>query len=108
MYIDQRFYSCSVELRTAQSDPGPNTSSRKGKGKEVIRQDSPEHGIVLIAHDQNVQRMFDELRIPWGVQYEIARGITSGRWDWEEVTRDKLKCLRPRGAYQLIRKCQRG
>lgn len=41
-----------------------------------------------------VQAWLDELRIPWGVQYEIARGVSSARWKWNAVTKEKLKKLR--------------
>ena len=49
---------------------------------------------TIIAHDFDVQKLFDGLHIAWGVQYEIARGITDGRWTWKDVTADKLEKLK--------------
>lgn len=50
--------------------------------------------LVEIAHDRTAQALFDTLDIPWGVQYEIARGVLNGEWDWAAVTRDRLLQLR--------------
>lgn len=36
----------------------------------------------------------DNNEIAWGTQYEIARGVSSGRWLWTDVTDDKLRQLR--------------
>lgn len=36
----------------------------------------------------------DRQHLPWGVQYEIARGVSDRRWKWEDVTRDKISALR--------------
>jgi len=27
----------------------------------------------------------DQLDLSWGVQYELARGVTLRKWDWDEV-----------------------
>ncbi|KAJ3558083.1 hypothetical protein NM688_g1122 [Phlebia brevispora] len=43
-------------------------------------------GIVCIAHERSVQAKMDRLRVSWGAQYEIARGVCNGWWTWEEVT----------------------
>lgn len=60
--------------------------------------------VSIIAHDTDVQKLFDGLHIAWGVQYEIARGITDGRWTWEDVTADKLEKLKgPKNAQQAYR-----
>ncbi|TFY61555.1 hypothetical protein EVJ58_g4443 [Rhodofomes roseus] len=48
----------------------------------------------IIAHDRKVQQMMDVKRISWGVQYELARGVCSGRWQWNDVTAKKLDTLR--------------
>ncbi|GJE89654.1 RNA dependent RNA polymerase-domain-containing protein [Phanerochaete sordida] len=74
-------------LRTAQFDPGPSKA-------KAIKDEPPDTGIYIIAHNDKVQVWFDELRIPWGVQYEIARGIGLDRWSWTTITREKLKKLR--------------
>ena len=41
--------------------------------------------IAIIAHDSRIQKLFDEQQISWGVQYELARGITAGQWTWEAI-----------------------
>ncbi|KAK7450551.1 hypothetical protein VKT23_012860 [Stygiomarasmius scandens] len=49
------------------------------------------HGTELpvyqIAHNQDVQRLFDHLEkpVPWGTQFELARGVTAEEWTWEDV-----------------------
>lgn len=35
----------------------------------------------------------DQLNLSWGTQYELARGVSIGIWEWEDVTRDKLRAL---------------
>lgn len=55
-------------------------------------------GVAIIAHNTEVQRWFDELRIPWGAQYEVARGVTDGRWSWSDVTRAKVGQLQGKNA----------
>jgi hypothetical protein len=47
----------------------------------------------IIAHDNDVQKLFDSLRITYGVQYELARGVSNNWWKWSDVTRDKLRSL---------------
>ncbi|KAF9011305.1 RNA dependent RNA polymerase-domain-containing protein [Cyathus striatus] len=39
----------------------------------------------IIAHCDETQKLLDEKQIAWGVQYELARGITHGRWTWKDV-----------------------
>lgn len=47
---------------------------------------------VIIAHDKETQAILDQYKISWGTQYELARGVTSGTWKWEEV-KSKVKDL---------------
>lgn len=47
---------------------------------------------TIIAHDKETQALLDHYRISWGTQYELARGVSSGAWKWEEV-RQKIKDL---------------
>lgn len=47
----------------------------------------------IVSHNRKVQRMMDGLQIPWSAQWEIARGANEGRWNWEDVTYDKLTKL---------------
>jgi len=44
-----------------------------------------ELGVAVIAHDDRVQRLLDDGRIEWGVQYELARGVSAGNWTWDAV-----------------------
>jgi len=39
----------------------------------------------IIAHDARVQTAMDQKQIAWGVQWELARGVTLGAWKWEDV-----------------------
>ncbi|KAK7695210.1 hypothetical protein QCA50_002400 [Cerrena zonata] len=48
----------------------------------------------VIAHDKDVQKEMDRHQLPWGVQYEIARGVSDRRWKWADVTWDKIRMLR--------------
>lgn len=51
-------------------------------------------GIHLISHCDRAQHEMDQRKIAWGVQYEIARGVTCGSWSWGDVTAEKLNLLR--------------
>lgn len=51
-------------------------------------------GVVLIAHSPEAQHLMDQLGIAWGVQYEIARGVSRGWWSWSDVTLPNLEKLR--------------
>ncbi|KAH9923676.1 RNA dependent RNA polymerase-domain-containing protein [Fomitopsis serialis] len=50
--------------------------------------------ISIIAHDREVQHSMDAKRISWGVQYELARGVSGGRWQWSDVTEERLNRLK--------------
>ncbi|GLB43650.1 putative RNA-dependent RNA polymerase [Lyophyllum shimeji] len=52
---------------------------------------------VIIAHDKEVQPLMDEAGIAWGVQYEIAHGISRGYWQWSDV-KAKLAQLKGKDA----------
>ncbi|KAI0370069.1 hypothetical protein BV20DRAFT_1075995 [Pilatotrama ljubarskyi] len=52
------------------------------------------HNLQVIAHSSDVQALMDELFIPWGVQYELARGVSRGWLSWSDVTRARLEGLR--------------
>lgn len=58
----------------------------------------------VVAFDDKVQTMMDDKQISWGVQWELARGV-SGRdnlgqlqswWRWSDVTRERLDKLKGR------------
>jgi RNA-dependent RNA polymerase len=36
----------------------------------------------------------ERLKIPWGVQFELARGVLAERWTWEHVTESVLERLK--------------
>ena len=89
--------------RTVQSDPSIHRKAAvpniKSESKHQIKHEpKAEPGVYIISHDNTVQAWFDEYRIPWGVQYEIARGVSAGSWTWEAVTREKLSKLRGRNS----------
>jgi RNA-dependent RNA polymerase len=35
----------------------------------------------------------ERLKIPWGVQYELARGVLAEKWSWDDVTVRRLEQL---------------
>ena len=39
----------------------------------------------IIAHNAHIQALLDKEQISWGTQFELARGVTTGRWTWDEV-----------------------
>ncbi|KAI0640255.1 RNA dependent RNA polymerase-domain-containing protein [Trametes polyzona] len=51
-------------------------------------------GVCIIAHSARPQALMDNMGIEWGVQYEIARGVSRGWWTWDDVTEARLKELR--------------
>ena len=42
-------------------------------------------GTCIVAHSKDAQRLFDTIPLSWGVQYEIARGVSRDLWSWETV-----------------------
>ena len=49
---------------------------------------------VLLVHNEEAQARMDDLRLPWGVQYELARGVGNGWWTWDQVVRADLNRLK--------------
>lgn len=47
----------------------------------------------MVAYDPTAQQLMDGFDIAWGTQYEIARGVSDGRWRWADVTAAKLRQL---------------
>jgi hypothetical protein len=47
----------------------------------------------IICHSERAQNLMERLKISWGVQYELARGVLAGRWTWDDATIDVLKQL---------------
>lgn len=48
---------------------------------------------IIVAHDKAAVALMDMLDIAWGVQYEIARGVSCELWKWSDVTEDRLSLL---------------
>lgn len=40
----------------------------------------------ILCHSPAVQRHMERLKISWGVQYELARGVLAEKWTWANVT----------------------
>lgn len=88
----------SVSEPTTSSSSGtvPTSSSSASHGFSATASfpdSSTSTRIYHVAHDGLVQSILDELKIEWGVQWEIARGITTGSWAWHDITREKLEKL---------------
>jgi RNA-dependent RNA polymerase len=45
----------------------------------------------------------ERLKIPWGVQFELARGVLAERWTWEQVTESVLQQLKGSNAQAVPR-----
>ncbi|KAI0673977.1 RNA dependent RNA polymerase-domain-containing protein [Trametes maxima] len=60
---------------------------------ELVTSPAPCDGVHIIAHSASVQRLFDELNVAWGVQYELARGVSRGWWTWDDITHSYAKDL---------------
>ena len=52
-----------------------------------------ELGFQILAHNNEVQKKLDDMSISWGVQYELARGVTANLWTWEEIQTEHLQKL---------------
>ncbi|KAF8215655.1 RNA dependent RNA polymerase-domain-containing protein [Mycena galopus ATCC 62051] len=53
------------------------------------------HGSALekhvIVHSKEVQKLFDSRGVALGVQWELARGVSTGKWTWEEIETRMMK-----------------
>lgn len=47
----------------------------------------------VIAHDRDAVIRMNAWNIAWGVQYEIARGVSQKLWTWDDVTDERLEML---------------
>ncbi|KAI0088874.1 RNA dependent RNA polymerase-domain-containing protein [Irpex rosettiformis] len=68
----------------------PSPPATPSKGKDVPIPPGPVlkksgNGYFVIAHDRMVQELMDNYKLPWGVQYELGRGVTKGVWTWDDV-----------------------
>ncbi|RPD82709.1 hypothetical protein L226DRAFT_35401 [Lentinus tigrinus ALCF2SS1-7] len=82
-------FASTVGLRT----PASSSARRLEDIRRALDDSKPAGGVCVIAHSKEVQKLFDRMHISWAVQYEIARGVSLGWWDWDEVTAEKLKLL---------------
>ncbi|PCH34325.1 hypothetical protein WOLCODRAFT_135643 [Wolfiporia cocos MD-104 SS10] len=88
--------------RSATMPEPPKTSAtpiRRSRTLSVIEDAlsdtyvTPQDGVVIIAHSGTIQKLMDDMRIAWGVQYELARGVCREEWAWHDVTKSKLEQL---------------
>ncbi|THH18623.1 hypothetical protein EW146_g2394 [Bondarzewia mesenterica] len=71
-------------------EPNPSTTTLD----DILGTGPLQLDVRLIAHSDAVQREMDARKIAWGVQFEIARGVSCGDWKWEQVTTTKLDHLK--------------
>jgi hypothetical protein len=57
----------------------------------------------IICHSKTVQERMEQLKISWGVQYELARGVLAERWTWDDITDNVLRQLRGSNAQAASR-----
>ncbi|KAA1474046.1 hypothetical protein DENSPDRAFT_882496, partial [Dentipellis sp. KUC8613] len=50
--------------------------------------------VKIVAHSKGVQVVMDAKGIVWPVHYELARGVTLGRWTWGDISPQKLESLK--------------
>ncbi|KAI0756131.1 RNA dependent RNA polymerase-domain-containing protein [Daedaleopsis nitida] len=49
--------------------------------------------VHIIAHSKEVQDISDKIALSFSVQYELARGVSHGRWSWADVLQSDLRLL---------------
>ncbi|KAJ7144770.1 RNA dependent RNA polymerase-domain-containing protein [Mycena crocata] len=68
--------------------PSPPITSN-GKPFSLVQLFGGQHGsqleVHIIAHSTEAQAQFDNLGVRLGVQWELARGVSAGKWTWEDV-----------------------
>ncbi|KAF8971781.1 RNA dependent RNA polymerase-domain-containing protein [Flammula alnicola] len=79
-----------VEAKFQSSTTSPSAAVDVNKVPEsVLRFSNSPFGTdlerVIIAHCDKTQKMLDENEIEWGTQYELARGVSTGTWSWDDV-----------------------
>ncbi|KAF4611719.1 hypothetical protein D9613_004267 [Agrocybe pediades] len=91
--------SHSAGTASARSTPTRNNGSRA-----ISQFAGSSFGVDLeefiIAHNDKVQRFMDDNGIPWGTQYEVARGVSNGSWTWDTVQQklSKLPITKEKGS----------
>lgn len=71
-----------------------SSSSRADVDDQILVDSVTPSGIHVIAHSKEAQGLFDRIPLSWGVQYELARGVSLGKWSWADVLRADLNSLR--------------
>jgi hypothetical protein len=77
-----------LTLADIKGEPSPANPARGGLPPANLPT-----GLHIISHSPRIQKDLDRLGIPWGAQYELARGESRGRWKWDDITRVELECL---------------
>ncbi|TFK42152.1 RNA dependent RNA polymerase-domain-containing protein [Crucibulum laeve] len=90
------------ELGKPVNPPAPLTTSLSLNSMSQFDIGTDHLEPFIIAHHNKVQQVMDGKRIAWGVQYELARGVTLGAWDWEQI-RQKVNELRGTNAEAAYR-----
>lgn len=81
----------TTPLRRNATEPGPASSSRHGnRARSASGPLSDDWHYRVIVHDDKCVSWLDKHHIPWGVQWQIALGISHGKWTWEDITEEKL------------------
>ena len=57
----------------------------------------------FICHSKPVQERMEQLKLSWGVQYELARGVLADKWSWDDITDNILRQLRGSNAQAASR-----
>ena len=86
--------SSSMNTYTTSSGSSQTSShSLEADIRELIASKDLDLETELIAHDCNVQALFEQKHISWAVQLALARGVLNGDWEWDQITAAKLDLL---------------
>ena len=90
--------------------PTPSTDRTQISISETVLQFSRspfgvDLGAIVIAHNEEAQRILDDNKLAWGVQYELARGVSAGLWEWEAIGASvhRLKGMNVEAAFKVER-----
>ena len=72
----------------------PSSSSRIQDDDQMVVDPTTPSGVHIIAHSKGAQELFDRIPLSWGVQYELARGMSLNRWSWAQVMQADLQSLK--------------
>ncbi|KAF9652836.1 hypothetical protein BDM02DRAFT_3108435 [Thelephora ganbajun] len=85
--------SSSLVTVIAATLPHPSQHPQSQAIRQPAGVSIPSGGLYIISHSSRIQGELDRLGIPWGAQYELARGESHGHWTWDDVTLVELECL---------------